>query len=66
METLIIYEAGGRSEDGRYVKFIESPKREDVEECIEIMKKTQPHGTTIVFLEKTFHLVNTTPFIIGE
>ena len=67
METMTLYEAGTRSEEnGGYNKFIESLDREVVEAHIETMKTTVPHKMTIVFLEKTFHLVSTTPHIIGD
>ena len=64
METMTIYEAGLRAPDGKYVKFISSSNKQDVDEHIEIMKTTKPHGNVILFFEKTFHLVTTTPHIV--
>ena len=64
METMTIYEAGLRAPDGKYAKFISSPNKQVVDEYIEIMKTTKPYGKTILFLEKTFHLVSTTPHIV--
>ena len=65
MQNLTIFEAGMRSEAGRYAEFITSPDREKVEEYIEIMKLSKPEGMTIVFLEKNYQLVSTTPHIVG-
>lgn len=65
MESLTVFEAGMRSEGGRYAEFISSPDRKKVEDYIEIMKETKPEGMSIVFLEKTYQLVSTTPHIIG-
>jgi hypothetical protein len=65
METLTIYEAGMRSDSGKYAEFIKSTDRAKVEEYIEIMKQTRTDGFEILFLEKTYHLVCTTPQIVG-
>ena len=64
MEALTIYEAGLRAPDGKYANFISSTNRQDVDEYIETMKTTAPYGHTILFLEKTFRLVSTTPHIV--
>lgn len=64
METLIIFEAGMRSRNGKYSKFIESPDRSKVIEHIEIMKLCNPTDLELVFYEKTYHCVSTTPRII--
>ncbi len=65
MESLIVFEAGMRSEEGKYSKFMESPDRQKVEEYLEIMKKTRTDNFQLVFLEKTYHLICTTPHIVG-
>ncbi len=65
MNDLIVFEAGLRSEEGYYSKFMESPDRGRVEEYIEIMKSTKPEGAEIMFMEKCYQLVSTTPHIIS-
>lgn len=65
METLIVFEAGIRNEDGQYHKFMDSPNREEVQEYLEIMKETKPEDSTLVFMEKTYKLVCTTPYIVS-
>lgn len=65
MQSLTVFEAGMRSESGRYAEFITSPDRKKVDDYIEIMKVSKPEGMTIVFLEKTYQLVSTTPHIVG-
>lgn len=64
MEALTIYEAGLRAPNGEYAQFIFSPNKQEIDEYIKIMKKVKPHEMTILFMEKTFHLVSTTPHIV--
>jgi hypothetical protein len=64
MSDLIIFEAGMRI-GGAYSKFMESPDREKVEEHAEIMRAAvSSEDIEIVILEKTYRLINTTPYII--
>jgi hypothetical protein len=65
MESLIIFEAGMRSPNGKYSKFIESPERSEVVEHLEIMKLCNPTDLELVMYEKTYHCVSTTPHIIN-
>ena len=65
METLTIFEAGMRSPEGKYSKFIESPDRNKVTEYLEIMDKCKADGFELMLYEKTYHCVSTTPHIIG-
>ena len=66
MNSLVIYEAGARSPSGKYSKFIESPKQQDVDDYLCIMKGCVPCNFELVKLEKTYHLVSTTPHIISR
>ncbi len=66
MTTLRVYEAGVRSPDGKYAKFIESNERASVDDYIEIMKEAVQHDFEIVFLTKDYQLVSTTPHIISK
>ena len=63
-EQLIIYEAGVRSESGKYSKFMASPVLEEVDDYISIMKETVSKESEILFFKKVYHLVCTTPNII--
>lgn len=64
-DDLIIFEAGMRhSAGGKYYKFMESPDKAKVEEYLEIMKGTKPDESELVFSEKTYRLIATTPHII--
>ena len=64
MIDLKIFEAGMRSPAGKYVKFMDSPDREKVEEYLEIMKTTMPEDFELILLEKHYVLVSTTPHIV--
>ena len=64
MDTLIIYEAGLRTEAGKYHNFISSTCINEVEDYIEIVKVSKPESMSIIFIEKTYHLVSTTPHIV--
>ena len=64
MDTLLIFEAGMRSPEGHYSKFIESPYRKKVEDYLETMKKCKPDDFVLVLYEKMYHCVSTTPHII--
>jgi hypothetical protein len=64
VDTLLIFEAGMRSPEGRYSKFIESRDRKKVEDYLETMKKCKPHDFDLVLYEKMYHCVSTTPHII--
>ena len=61
---MIIYEAGTRSNDGKYTQFIESNSEEKIDEYIEIMKMAKADSLTIVKLIKTYNCVATTQYII--
>ncbi len=61
-----IYEAGIRDEVGKYSLFIQSNDKDAVIDYTETMKETVPLSHEIVFLEKTYELVCTTPHIIGR
>ena len=63
-EDVLIYEAGLRLDNGNYASFIQSRNESDVDEYINIMKKTKSENTTIVKMEKLFRCISTTPFII--
>jgi hypothetical protein len=69
MDTLVIFEAGMRSPEGRYSKFIESPDRKKVENYLEdylkTMKECRPHDFDLVIYEKMYHCVSTKPHIIN-
>tara|TARA_R110000822_G_scaffold122229_1_gene256333 strand:+ start:516 stop:725 length:210 start_codon:yes stop_codon:yes gene_type:complete len=64
MQSITIYEVGMRSPNGEYSKFCESPDKSKVDDHLEIMKKCTPDGFEVVFLEKVYHCVSTTPHII--
>ena len=64
MDSLIVFEAGMRNQEGKYFEFMESPDRKKVEDYLEIMKKTKPDNFELVFLEKNYHLVSTTPHVV--
>lgn len=65
MDTLLIFEAGMRSPEGRYSKFIESPDRKKVEDYLETMEECKPYDFDLVLYEKMYHCVSTTPHIIN-
>ena len=65
METLTIFEAGMRSPDGSYSKFIESPNRSEVARYLELMSECKAEGFQLVFYEKTYHCVSTTTHVVG-
>ncbi len=62
---LIVYEAGIRI-NGKYVKFTESPDKQNTLDYIEVMKVTKPENAEIVMLEKTYRLISTVPYVISE
>jgi hypothetical protein len=62
-DDLIVYEAGIRI-DGKYVKFTESPNKQNTLDYTEIMKVAKPENAEIVLLEKTYRLISTIPHII--
>jgi hypothetical protein len=64
MDDLIVFEAGMRSDTGKYSKFMESPDRQKVEDYLKIMTTTKPDGFELVLLEKHYQLVCTTPHIV--
>lgn len=64
MSDLTIYEAGARSPQGTYSKFIESPKQQDVDAYLCIMKDCIPSNFELVKLEKYYELKCTTPHVI--
>jgi len=66
MSDLTVFEAGLRSEEGNYSKFMESPDRAKVEEYLEIMKTTKPDNFELMFYEKTYRLISTNPQIIYD
>ena len=63
-EDVMIYEAGLRLDNGNYSSFIQSRKESEVDEYIDIMKKTKSENSTIVKMEKLFRCISTTPYII--
>ena len=63
MSDLMVFEAGLRI-NGKYSKFMESPERKKVIEYLEIMKKTKPDNGELIFLQKDYRLILTTPHII--
>ena len=64
MQSITIYEVGMRSPKGEYTKFDESTNKKEADVFLEIMKKFTPDGFEVVFLEKVYHCVSTTPHII--
>lgn len=64
IDDVTIYEAGLRSDNGIYSSFIQSRNEIDVDEYIDIMKKTKMENFIIVKYKKLFRCVSTTPFII--
>jgi len=62
-EEIRIYEGGIRLESGTYVQILRSEDRVKVEEDIDLIKDINPDWE-VVFLEKCYHLVSTTPRII--
>ena len=63
---LIVFEVGLRNPVGKYSKFMESQDRDKVNEYIEIMRSSIDDYFEIVFLEKDYKLVSTTPLIIKK
>ena len=63
-EEVKIYEAGLRLDNGNYSSFIQSRNESEVDEYIDIIKKTKTENSTIVKMEKLFRCISTTPFII--
>ena len=66
MTDLIVFEAGIRNEEGKYSKFMDSPDRKKVEDYLDIMKTTKPENFELVFLEKHYSLISTTPTITAS
>ena len=66
MADIILYEAGMRNSDGKYVKFIQSRNQIEVDDYIDIMLTTKPEGFDVVKLEKVFRCVSTIPQIISD
>lgn len=66
METVQVFAAGVRNENGVYCEFISSRERRAVDEYIEIMKGVLDQNFEIVFHEKTYGLVSTVPQIINR
>jgi hypothetical protein len=66
MENLTVFEAGARSPDGKYATFMESPEKSKIDDYLEIMKRTVPEDFELVFMEKTYRLISTTPNIINR
>jgi hypothetical protein len=64
-QDVTIYEAGIRI-NGEYCEFIQSKKKSDVDEYIEIMKTTKPKDGEIVKLIKVFRCISTTPHVIYD
>lgn len=63
MEKLVIFEAGVSNSEGKYSKFIQSPDREKVIEYMNIMEVCVDADFEIIYLEKVFNCVSTTPKI---
>lgn len=63
-EDIRIYEAGVRTETGRYSKFITSSVKAEVDDYINIMKDTVSDDHEIVFYEKLYRILSTVPYII--
>ena len=67
MSDLTVFEAGMRSESGKYETSITSSDKSEIDNYIEIMKEAKPEGMTIVRFEKRYRLIITTGLqIIGE
>ena len=64
-EQMTLFECGLRI-NGRYCQFMESNNRESIDEYINIMRETNPPYAEILFLEKTYELVSSTPYVIME
>ena len=65
MSNLTVYEAGMRSPEGNYSKFIVSPSQKEVDDYILIMKDCTPEGFELVKLEKYYELKSTTPHLVA-
>jgi hypothetical protein len=63
MGDLIIYAAGIRI-NGKYSEFITSPNKEEVDEYLEIMKKSTPAYSELVFMTNNYRLISSTPHIV--
>jgi hypothetical protein len=62
-----VYEAGVRNElTGKYSQFITSRVRAEVDDYIDIMKQTVSTDYEIVFYERFYNLISTTPYIINR
>tara|TARA_R110002153_G_scaffold204752_1_gene357543 strand:- start:355 stop:567 length:213 start_codon:yes stop_codon:yes gene_type:complete len=64
MNTLLTFEAGVITPEGRHSKLFESPDRKKVEDYLENMEKCKPHGFDLVLYEKMYHCLSTTPHTI--
>jgi len=64
MESLIVFEAGVRSPEGKYSVFKTSPNRAEIEEYIRIIDHMVAEDFEILFSEKFYTLVTTTPTLI--
>ena len=60
------YETGVRDMAGTYRKFAESPDRGEILEHAERIRDIVAGGCEVVFLEKTYQLISTVPFVVGE
>jgi len=63
-DDVTIYEAGLRLDSGNYAIFIQSKKERDVDQYIDIMKKTKTENSTIIKTVKLFRCILQTPYII--
>ena len=64
MEDLIVFEVGIRIESGEYSKFMESPNKKEVLDYLNILKETKPYSSELVFSEKRYRGISTTPVIV--
>jgi len=63
MSDLIIYEAGIRI-DGEYTKFMSSPDKKKVDDFLEIMKRSTPDCSELMYITKDYRLISSTPHIV--
>ena len=64
-DEVIVFTAGLRM-GGKYSEFIQSKSEADVDEYIEIMKKTKPDGSLITKMIKTYRCISTAPYVIND
>ena len=64
-DDVIVFTAGLRI-GGKYSEFIQSNREPDVDEYIEIMKKTKPEDSVITKMIKTYRCISTTPYVIND